>query len=1004
MAQYKITKDDIFTATNGGLDIFRFYIADIDQYVGKKKHFVDPTRNEKTPSSMIKQTEDGNYIVRDFGDTVSKWHNAITYTQKRENCEYGEAIAIIAERHGIGSPEGIRSMYQAEVTSADAKPDQNDKEKFFVHAEEVSESHLRILFSDKVWSSIEYQHRNRKEDERHKAVLDHLRAVLKEQHWHALDSYTIIKERKAITFTATEFYPIFRIEEEGKNGDRFSKIYQPKSAKKERRFFYDGKFDPQFLHGYAQVKRAYEKVVKDHEDSKDEEESKKEKPQLEEIIYCTGGSDALNLRALGYHVVYPSSEHFRLSKDQVFKLFQKAKSVMTCPDLDATGQLQNHRLCKSDASDLFLDIRTIELPLELQAKRDQYGRPCKDLRDFLKHYKASDLKNLVKVAMMYRFWDYQLAFDRSGNPKIRYGRPLYEYKLSMERVLNFLVKCGFGRRKVNEETMEFIHIDGNLVRPVKPEDIKAYLLNFLRSRYAPEDLLNVLHRSTSLSNTSFDSLPVLDPDFRDYDAWTQYMFFQNTTWRITGAGIEEIPNGRVDKMVWESKILKHRVRRLDPMFEVTQDEDKIFHLQINNSDSMFFRFLMQTSRIYWRKELEDNLEGLTEDEIQQYKQRNKFTVTGENLTEEERYDQMVHLINKMYAFGYLMHRHKAQSRPWIVFGMDDTPQKDQGSFGGTGKSIFFNGIRMVKNLLQFDGKNAKLFDDNHVFEQVNSNTDVVYIDDATREFPMERTFSMTTGDITVNPKGKTRTSIKFEESPKLGITTNFAPDDMGPSTMRRILFFGTSNYYHVDKSGMFKENRQPIDDFGKEFWSSEYSEEEWNLDLNFMAQCCQLYLSWPTWIEAPMENIMDRSLTNNMGFQFLAWAEVFFSSESNRLDCFIPSHFAMEDYKMESSIKNITSTGFNAKMKLYAQLKKLTLNPKAVQNSDGRVLKTWDEVRFDGRDKRWIKSDRKKTQSMFYLQSESSSISDRIYDPTEPIISQEDFPVPDPETNGPNWP
>src|SRR5690606_34083425 len=131
------------------------------------------------------------------------------------------------------------------------------------------------------------------------------------------------------------------------------------------------------------------------------EEKKNDK--LSEIIYCTGGSDALNFRALGYHVVYPSSEHFKLSVGQLKNLFSKAENVMTCPDLDYTGQAQNHRLCMNDSADLYLDIRTIEMPAELQTKRDQYGRSCKDLRDYLKHYKASDLANLIKVAKMYRF-------------------------------------------------------------------------------------------------------------------------------------------------------------------------------------------------------------------------------------------------------------------------------------------------------------------------------------------------------------------------------------------------------------------------------------------------------------------------------------------------------------------------------------------------------------------------------------------------------------------------
>ncbi|VTQ01837.1 hypothetical protein [Sphingobacterium daejeonense] len=366
-------------------------LTDIDEYLRTNKHFIDPGRSESTASSKIKKLSDGNYIVNDFGDD-GKWLNAITYTQKRENCEYGDAIRILAERHGIGSSEEIKSMYEAEVSTVDAGPDQADGEWYFDHAESFSESHLKIIFSEKVWAYVEHLYRNREKEEWEKAVMDHFASILKEQHWHALDSYTIIKNRKAITFRSTEFYPIFRIEEEVKDGHRFSKIYQPKSKDKGRRFFYHGKFDPQFLHGYDQFKRAYEEFIKQQDGDGDEGSEKKPKEKLEEVIYCTGGSDALNFRALGYHVVYPSSEHFKLTKDQVFQLFQRAKSVMTCPDMDYTGQIQNHRMCLNPMSIQYLDIRTIELPEELKTRRDQYGRPCKDFRDYMKYYRAADLQ------------------------------------------------------------------------------------------------------------------------------------------------------------------------------------------------------------------------------------------------------------------------------------------------------------------------------------------------------------------------------------------------------------------------------------------------------------------------------------------------------------------------------------------------------------------------------------------------------------------------------------
>lgn len=272
MKNYKITKDDLFQKTEGGLDIIRYYVPEIDECLRTKKKF--KLHEEETPSSSIKKMSDGNYVVADFGDG-GRWMNGIALVQDKEKVEYGEAIRIIAERHGIGSSEEIKSMYEAQVSTKDADPDQADGTWIFNPIEEISENHLRIIFSDKTIAYIEHQYRDvTDKGERKEKVLSHLRKIMLEQHWHGLESYTIIKKRKAITFTASEFYPIFRIEEQPSEGKTFSKLYQPKSKDKSKRFFYHGDFDAQFLHGLKQVKRAYQEYIDEHGEDEDENKEK----------------------------------------------------------------------------------------------------------------------------------------------------------------------------------------------------------------------------------------------------------------------------------------------------------------------------------------------------------------------------------------------------------------------------------------------------------------------------------------------------------------------------------------------------------------------------------------------------------------------------------------------------------------------------------------------------------------------------------------------------------
>src|SRR5690606_12898476 len=253
MSDYRISKDDILNKTNGGLDIFEFYIKDVDiaECARTRKKF--KIRDEATPSAAAKLLSDGNYVVADFG-ADGKWRNGITFAQYVENLDYGETIRLLAGRFGVADTEKINSMYEPKFSTTDAAPDQPDKEWYFEPAEEISESHLRILFSKHVWTYTEGLAgiKNLPKDEKKEAVLKRLRGICTQHHWHSLDSYTIIKKRKAIKIEAAEYYPIFCIEEtvekDGKE-TTFKKIYQPKAKDKGNRFFYSGSFDPQFLHG-----------------------------------------------------------------------------------------------------------------------------------------------------------------------------------------------------------------------------------------------------------------------------------------------------------------------------------------------------------------------------------------------------------------------------------------------------------------------------------------------------------------------------------------------------------------------------------------------------------------------------------------------------------------------------------------------------------------------------------------------------------------------------------
>src|SRR5690606_16468288 len=130
-------------------------------------------------------------------------------------------------------------------------------------------------------------------------------------------------------------------------------------------------------------------------------EEEKERPKkLPEVIYCSGGSDALNVAMHGYPVVWGNSETYKLTQKQFNDLAKKVEKVMYIGDLDETGKRESHRIGME-----FLDLYIIDLPEELQQHYDKRGNACKDIKDYFEYNTRFNFKELYNTAKPYRFWD-----------------------------------------------------------------------------------------------------------------------------------------------------------------------------------------------------------------------------------------------------------------------------------------------------------------------------------------------------------------------------------------------------------------------------------------------------------------------------------------------------------------------------------------------------------------------------------------------------------------------
>lgn len=941
-----VPQETIFQSTNNGLDVILWLYPNAAQCIDDLNKKFKARADEKTASAKL-SFFDGIYWVTDFGGD-GKPHHAIKLVMIEQNVDYAKAIEIIATRFNIQPTQGTLEPPKAQYEFCKRPAtDEEEEGQYYLHLNKEFQLHeLRALFSNKIMQQCEIEATPNAD---FKTRYASLMAVLKTYHYHSVNHYIKIKNREAHIYTATEAHPIFVIDEK-----KFKKLYQPLHPNKSYRFLYIGDKPKYFVHGKENITKQYNAINPQLEEPANETEKETEAPapkikKLDGIILCTGGSDAINVAAIlnpkQYCCIWLNSESQKITTEDFNFFKSKAYNVYNLHDIDKTGLDAAHQLSLQ-----FLDIKNIQLPMELLTKKDWRGNPCKDVRDYLNHYNLKSFKRLIDTALPYEFWIEKPRFKKDGDPVMVSGRQLSTFEANNVALYNFLHKNGFNKFKMNgDEEDYYIAVKGNIVKQVQPKDARAFINDFLEERGKPVELRNSFYRSTQLSESSLSNLKYNQLDFKDFGRNFQFMFFDNELWKVTADKIEKLKHGFSDKYIWMDEVIPHRVEILDPFFKIEYNHATDSHsINVLNNNCLFFRYLINASRVYWRDELEENIKSLSPEEQAAYRATHKFEIAGPNLLPEQKDIQQQHLVNKIFSIGYLLHRYKDQSRAWCVLAVDNKNSPGGEAHGGSGKSICYEkGLRHVlrKNFYK-DGKNKELTKDKHMLQGLTEYHRYMIIDDADRYLEFERFFGMITGDMEVNPKTKAPYSIPFEKAAKMCITTNYPLRNLSPSVERRLLYVAFSDYYHHNKHNEYNETRQVSDDFEGRNLFADYTEHEWNMFLNFCAQCLQFYLSCQHKVNPPMDSVEKRQMLEIMGEDFREWADVYFAESDetpdheNNVNKDIPRNKMYDDFKEQyKQTKISTRQKFKKALEHWCRYNKVLFNP-SHRNKDDRTLKT----------------------------------------------------------------
>lgn len=907
-----INKEDILNATNGGLDIILSYYPQARDCVNTRKPF--PMRNEKTPSAYIKQFGTV-WKITDFGDD-SHARNCFDVVQLEENIKFYEALCLLADRYGV-TKNLDKTINKPDIRQRE--PEENETDGYFniEYAEKWSKSELE-LFGNRVtqdnvdklsYHSVKWFSKTKKND----------------------------KGQLLTTITSSnENYPIFArvcdYVDANKETKQFIKVYQPLNTDKAFRFFYNGAKPKDYINGLNELRRAFSQYNEQERHTWEQNPTNDNKPykdkKLECAVLCSGERDSVNCISYGYMPLWLNSESATLQELDYKEILKYAERVYNIPDIDTTGKRKGIELGLR-----FLDIHTVKLPDWLQTYKDMRGKPRKDLRDYLDlRREKKDFEDLFKRAMPFKFWEWVQT------PK---GLNL---EINTAYMLNFLSDVGFGKiQDPNTKKETLVQVTGNIVKEVTSKDIRAYLVDFVRKNVADIKVVNLVLNSTRTKTVTMDDLNKLDIDFKDFEENKQFLFFENRTVEINPTSIQEYRNGDVSRYVWEHRISKHNFKRIEPAFKISREAD-MFDIEVLQTKSHFFRYLINASRTFWRTEFETNA-TFNKDTDEAYFTEKHFKIDGERLTPEQIHEQEQNLIAKIFAIGYMLHRYKALSKAWAVWIMEDKVSDDGQSLGGTGKSFMIKFLSNFKNIVTFGGRNKKLTENVHIFERITRDTDLMFVDDADQYLDFNFFYGSITGDLEINEKHVKSQSLSYEESPKMVITSNFAPRSNDSSTSRRLLYVVFSDWYHeANEDNDYHETRTIRDDFGYDICKQGYKEEYWNEDINFLCDCLQFYLSVSSEnikLQPPMHKVYERMNISTMGSQFRDWAEVYFSPQGNNCDRELVKEFVIKDFINGTNVKGWSTKQFTKALLAYCKNSDYIheINPRMLQNSGKRIVR-----------------------------------------------------------------
>lgn len=599
--------------------------------------------------------------------------------------------------------------------------------------------------------------------------------------------------------------------------------------------------------------------------------------------------------------------------------------LYVCYDEDATGLAASQAIALNSPN-----IHWLRLPKELtEIAIGKDGKHLKDVTDFVTRFQEVEgrmpaevqhddpvewFDNALFDTPTCQFWQWESERkDADGTGRARYkfdlrNTPVFLRARGMVRRVMQQGKTSFSRFFImgndNTYTEAFPGEKGSNKLVAQARDLMA---EWLRAHKEFNDEKGALSRaicSAKLEQGTLESIETMDFDEKSYGEDFDHFFFDNTAVKVTKDGMELVPYSRMkwwtnteailsgtftmQKQAWRVVLNPMYAPELEKHEEImrtaqTADERAQENMRWDSWASlwkyrlimdkpldempMHFRFLYNTSRIFWEKE-SDNTE----------------------LSKTEKQVQDMYFIAMLHAIGSALVRHRSANRQQFLHITDNGTRREDLASGGTGKTAILELLGLMRRVLKVDGKaleGGNITLTQELDKIVPGLQNIVAIDELPQGFSPKTLYNYT---LSLTSRGLYRSSVVLEgdDLPKFVVASNEQLDLSSDSTSRRTYQVLVSDWYHPRSMDGSRPAHTPADDFRKEYGIKEVARNLppalLNEARNFLLGCVQLFFQFPDeTIRPPRDSraLLRQALAASKDEQFTRWIAGFLLDKRN---------------------------------------------------------------------------------------------------------------------------